>query len=237
MAMKVLVRAAKKVLNRKKIKAALNKTLLVIAGPTAVGKTGTAINIAKHFQTEIISADSRQFYREMTVGTAKPISNELQAVKHHFINSDSIHDNVNAGQYGERCRELIIDLHHKYDTLIMCGGSGLFINSAIFGLDELPEKDDAIRSELQSRFEHEGIEVLQNELKAIDPEMYKVIDKQNPRRLIRAIEVNRQSDIPYSKLLGKNTVPKVSCNVIYVGLNIERDDLYDRIDKRVDQMI
>ena len=214
-----------------------SKILLVIAGPTATGKTSLSIELAKHFKTEIISADSRQFYKEMSIGTAKPSPEELAEIKHHLIDSHSIHEDITAGSFESECKTLIDKLFKSHDILILSGGSGLFINAAIYGLDELPPGDQHIRDELQVKLEKEGITSLQEELRDLDPEYYDICDQNNPRRLIRAIEINRQSDIPYSKLLsGRNTLP-LGFNVLYVALNMDREKLYKRIDQRVETMI
>ena len=212
------------------------KTLIVIAGPTAIGKTALAIAIAKHYQTEIISADSRQFFKEMTIGTAKPNPEELAQAKHHFIDSHSILQEFNVGSYEKQAIEKIENLFHQYDVLVMVGGSGLYINAVLFGFDELPKADEGLRNQLNQQLELEGIEKLQIQLQELDPAYYNQVDIHNPQRIIRALEVCISTGKPFSSFR-KTEAKKRSFESIIIGLNTEREKLYERINLRVDQMI
>ncbi|MEP7170907.1 MAG: tRNA (adenosine(37)-N6)-dimethylallyltransferase MiaA, partial [Bacteroidota bacterium] len=214
----------------------MKKKLVVITGPTAVGKTDLSIEIAKHFSTEIISADSRQFYKEMNVGTAKPTTEQLKEIKHHFINSLSVTQGYNAGKFEADCKKLLEELFQKYDILVMCGGAGLYINAVLNGVDELPKADEGIRKSLKEKFEAEGMEVLQKQLQQLDPEYYQKADIQNPQRLMRAIEVCLISGKKYSSHLGKKNTER-DFDAIVIGLQDEKENLYARINSRVDQMI
>ena len=215
---------------------ATNKYLIALAGPTAIGKTEVAIKIAQHFKTEILSADSRQFYREMSIGTAKPTPEELAKVPHHFINSLSIHDHFTVGDFEREAQNLLLRLFKEHDIVVMAGGSGLFIKAVCEGLDEFPEVPTTIRNEINALFKKEGIEVLQRELKNADPEYFEKVDQNNPMRLIRAIEVCRTSSLPYSSFLEGKKADRFY-KIIYVNLEMDREILYDRINRRVDQMI
>lgn len=214
----------------------MNKTLIIIAGPTAIGKTTLAISLAKHFKTEIISADSRQFYREMNIGTAKPSAVELKEVKHHLINSHSVLDQFNAGDFEKESIELINKLFLDHDQVIMAGGSGLFINAVSHGFDQLPIAADEIRTYLNTILDEKGIKFLQNRLKKIDPVYYKEVDIFNPQRIIRALEVFESSGKTFSSLR-TNIKKQRPFNIVKIGLNTDRNILYERINLRVDQMI
>ena len=212
------------------------KSLIVVAGPTAVGKTTLAVSLAKYYKTEIISADSRQFYREMDIGTAKPSLEELNAVKHHFINSHSITDAFNVGDYEREAIKLLTRLFKKHDMVIAVGGSGLFINALINGFDDIPQSSAKNREKLNRLFSEKGISFLKEKLKDIDPEFYKEVDLNNPQRLIRALEVYETTGKPFSNFRKKvqKTRP---FNIIQIGLNIDRNQLYENINNRVDLMI
>lgn len=214
----------------------MKKKLVVITGPTAVGKTDLSIETAKYFSTEIISSDSRQFYKEMNVGTAKPASRQLKEVKHHFINSLSVTQDYNAGQYETDCKNLLEKLFEKYNILIMAGGAGLYINAVLNGVDDLPKADEKIRKSLKEKSGNEGIEFLQKQLQQLDPEYYQKVDKQNPQRLMRAIEVCLTSGKTYSSFLGKKK-PNRNFDAVMIGLQDDKEKLYERINSRVDQMI
>jgi tRNA dimethylallyltransferase len=163
---------------------ATNKTLIVIAGPTAVGKTAIAIQVAKHYNTVVLSADSRQFYREMSIGTAKPDADELAAVKHYFIDSHSIHENFSVGDFEKQALALLDELFAAHDVVVMAGGSGLYIKAVCEGFDNLPVADPGIRDRLNQNFTELGIKHLQERLKEVDPDYYEQVDIQNPQRLI-----------------------------------------------------
>jgi tRNA dimethylallyltransferase len=212
------------------------KTLISIVGPTAIGKTTLAIKIAEHFDTEIISADSRQFFKEMTIGTAKPNQIELAQAKHHFIDSHSIHDDFNVGDYEKAAIDKIETLFQQHDVLVLVGGSGLYVNAVLFGFDELPKADEALRTSLNLQFANEGIESLQSQLKTLDPNYYQEVDIQNPQRIIRALEVCISTGKPFSSF--RKTTPKNRFfQSIMIGLDLDREKLYERINLRVDQMI
>ena len=212
------------------------KVLISIVGPTAIGKTTLAIKIAQHFQTEIISADSRQFFKEMNIGTAKPNLNELAQAKHHFVGSHTIHHDFNVGDYEKAAIAKIETLFQQYDILVLVGGSGLYVNAVLFGFDELPKADEDLRNSLNLQFANEGIESLQNQLKELDPIYYQEVDIQNPQRIIRALEVCISTGKPFSSF--RKTKPKNrSFQSIVIGLDMEREKLYERINLRVDQMI
>jgi tRNA dimethylallyltransferase len=214
----------------------LKKTLIVIAGPTAIGKTELAIKIAKHFQTEIVSADSRQFYREMAIGTAKPSLAELSEVKHHLIDSHSIREDFSVGDYEILALDILSQIFKKKDFAVLVGGSGLFIKAVTEGFDKLPKADPALRSELNALFEEQGIKPLQDKLKQVDPEYFEEVDLNNPQRLIRALEVCLSSGKPFSSFrIGEKA--QRPFHSVKLGLTIKREDLYDRINTRVDKMI
>ncbi len=213
-----------------------NKYLILICGPTAIGKTDIAIQLAKQMDTEIISADSRQFYREMNIGTARPSSEQLGAAKHHLVGHLSIHDVYNISRFEMDSLSILRDLFKTHDHAILCGGSGLYINALCRGIDDLPDADDSLRNRLNQQLKEEGISPLQCELKALDPEYYAEVDLNNPKRLMRAIEVCRQSGKKYSELR-KNKNIKRDFNIIKIGLNTKREILYERIGRRTEQMI
>jgi tRNA dimethylallyltransferase len=211
------------------------KTLIVIAGPTAVGKTAVSIKLAQQLHTEIVSADSRQFYREMSIGTAKPNNEELAAVKHHFINSISITEKFSVGDYEKQCLQLLDELFETHDKVILVGGSGLFIQAITKGFDDLPVADTAIREQLNTELAEKGIQFLRERLKSADPDYYKQVDLSNPQRLIRALEVFESTGKPFSSYR-KATTNKRPFGVIEIGLDLPREILYDRINRRVDVM-
>ncbi len=212
------------------------KKLIVIAGPTASGKTDIAIKLAKHFKTVIVSADSRQFYREMSIGTAKPNGYELSEVTHYFVNSHSIFQNFSVGDYERDCLFLLTKLFEEHNEVILTGGSGLFIKAVIKGFDDLPGTDTDIRYRLNRELIENGIGYLQEKLNAADPEYYLKADINNPQRIIRALEVYEGTGTPFSSYL-KDKSNHRPFKVIQIGLNLERPQLYQRIDQRVDKMI
>lgn len=208
------------------------KNLILIVGPTAVGKTALAIDIAKHLGTEIISADSRQFYRELEIGTAKPSKEELASVKHHLINSHSYKELVDAGTFERLALQTINELFKVYDTLVVVGGSGLYVQALCEGLDPVELRDDSLRAKLAEL----SITELQHKLKLLDPEYYEEVDLQNPQRLMRAIEVVTLSGKTYSSLrTGQKKNRNFNC--IKIGLTEDREILYQRINARVDEML
>jgi tRNA dimethylallyltransferase len=213
-----------------------DKILLVIAGPTATGKTETAIRVASHLGTEIISADSRQFYREMTIGTAKPTPLQLAQVPHHFIGHISIHEEFNVSKFEKEALALLDKLFAKYRTVVMTGGSGMYIDAVCLGMDDMPQADPAIRQQLKSGFERYGIQYLRNRLLDLDPDYYQEVDISNPQRLIRALEVCMTTGIPYTALRLKNSHARPFRSVS-AGLMPARDVLYNRINARVESMI
>ena len=210
--------------------------LLYIAGPTASGKTNLAIALAKHFNTEIISCDSRQFYREMNIGTAVPTAEELKQVPHHFVQQLSIHDPYSVGDYTRDALALLPQLFQKHEVVIMVGGSGMYADAVMYGLDQFPEVDPAIRPQLTAIYQQEGIEVLQDLLREHDLRHYHIVDKQNPHRLIRALEISLSAGKPYSSFLGKKQIPDFF-TVKTVVIDWEREQLYERINQRVDLMV
>ena len=215
----------------------MNKPKLIyIAGPTASGKTALAIALAQHFETEIISCDSRQFYKEMSIGTAVPSDEELNTVPHHFIQHLSIVDNYSVGDYRTDVLKSLKKLFKKHNTLIMVGGSGLYADAVMQGLDEFPEVDPAVRPQLMAIFQQEGIEILQDLLRQHDIHHYQRVDRNNPHRLIRALEITLSSGKPYSSFLGKRVAPDFFDSQTIV-IDWEREKLYERINTRVDQMI
>jgi tRNA dimethylallyltransferase len=212
------------------------KTLIVIAGPTASGKTAAAIELAKYYKTVIVSADSRQFYREMSIGTAKPNDEELAAVKHYFINSLSVTETFTAGDYEKQSLDLLNDLFKIHDVVILVGGSGLFIKAVCEGFDEFPDPAPGLREKLNNELNEKGIGFLQEKLKTADPEYYKLVDINNPQRVIRALEVFESSGKPFSSYR-KSANAKRPFRIIKLGLNLQRETLYQRINNRVDDMV
>ena len=212
------------------------KLLIAIVGPTAVGKTAISLKLAEQFQTEILSADSRQFYREMEIGTAKPTTEELKKVPHHFINNLSIYDEYNAGKYEKEALGCLGNLFKTHDKVILVGGSGLFINALCNGFDELPNGNIELRTKYEEILKSSGIEIIQRELEEKDPVYYETVDKNNPRRLIRALEVIHQTGLPYSQCRKKEAKSR-DFRILKIGLDIDKEELKERINKRVDEML
>ncbi|TKC07056.1 tRNA (adenosine(37)-N6)-dimethylallyltransferase MiaA [Pedobacter frigoris] len=215
---------------------ASNKTLIVVVGPTAIGKTALAIEIAKQFSTEIISADSRQFFKEMEIGTAKPSPEELAEAPHHFINSHSIETLFSTGDFELQALALMDELYKKHDLLVMVGGSGLYINAVCNGLDELPQTDPNIRNSLNELLAEEGIELIKKQLREYDPEYYAKVDQANPQRMIRGLEFYLSTGHKLSSFL-TNSKKSRPFDTIKIGLNTDRNKLYERINLRVDHMM
>ncbi len=214
----------------------MTKTLISIVGPTAIGKTALSIKLAQHFNTEIISADSRQFYKEMNIGTAAPSLEELNTAKHHFIQHKSIKDDYSVGDFEREAISKIEEIHQEHSTAIMVGGSGLYVKAITKGLDYFPEVDSSIREGLNNELKTNGLNDLQEQLKLLDPIAYKTIAIDNPQRVIRALEICIGTHKPYSSFL---TNPEKIRNfkTISIGLDAERSIIYDRINQRVDIMI
>ena len=214
------------------------KQLIVITGPTAVGKTALAIDLALYFNTEIISADSRQVFKEMNIGTAKPTLEELNAVKHHMIGSLSITEDYDAGKFSVEAEELLKELFLKFDRVVLVGGSGMYVKALCDGLDSMPEVDDNIRQELNKSWLDGNKEFLLKELQDNDPEYFKAVDHSNRQRVTRGIEVFRATGQPYSSFRkGDKKNTNKGYSVIKIGLELDREELYKRINERMDQMI
>ena len=212
------------------------KTLIVIVGPTAIGKTDLAIKVARHYQTEIVSADSRQFYKEMEIGTAKPTVEELSKVKHHFINSHSITEEFSVGDFETSALTTLDEIFKTHDYAVLVGGSGLFIKAVTEGFDDLPKADPSIREELNQLYQKNGLEPLKEKLKLVDPAYHAEVDLSNPQRIIRALEVSISTGKPFSSFRFKQQ-KKRPFNILKIGLNLNREDLYNRINNRVDTMV
>ena len=213
-----------------------NKHLIVLAGPTASGKTATAIKLAKALDAEIISADSRQFYKELSIGTAAPTAEELSQVKHHFVHNLSIEDKYDVADYERDVLSFLKQYFKTKDIAIMTGGSGLFIDAVCNGLDEMPDISEEVRDRVSKMLETDGIEALQKEVEKVDNEYYQVVDRQNPRRLQRALEVYYQTGKPYSTFRQRN-VAKRDFDIVKLAILWDRDKLIERINQRVDMMM
>jgi len=213
----------------------MKKKLIVIEGPTASGKTALGVELAKYFNTVIISADSRQFYKELEIGTAKPTLEEQQGIKHYFIDSHLLEDEVSSGRYANEVDELLKDLFLVHDIVLMVGGSGMFIDAVCIGLDQIPSSQ-VIRSNLNKEFEEKGIEPLLIELRKKDVTFFENVDKSNPVRIIRALEAIRSSGKTMTELRTQ-TVKKHNFEIQRFVINHPRKHLYERINSRVDQMI
>lgn len=212
------------------------KHLIVLAGPTASGKTATAIKLAKALDAEIISADSRQFYKELSIGTAAPTAEELAQVKHHFVHNLSIEDKYDVADYERDVLSFLKQYFKTKDIAIMTGGSGLFIDAVCNGLDEMPDISEEVRNRVSKMLETDGLEGLQKEVERVDNDYFQVVDKQNPRRLQRALEVYYQTGRPYSAFRQRN-VAKRDFDIVKLAILWDRDKLIERINKRVDMMM
>ena len=212
------------------------KTAIIIAGPTGVGKTALSVQLALHFQTEIISADSRQCFKELNIGVARPSEEELKTVKHHFIASHSIHDNVNAGTFEQYALQKADEIFQLHDTVIIVGGTGLYIKAFCDGLDEIPAIDPAIRESIINNYNKNGLEWLQAEIKIKDIEFFKTGEIQNPQRMMRALEVVESTGDSILSFR-KNDKTKRDFNIIKIGLELPKEELHRNINARVDKMM
>jgi tRNA dimethylallyltransferase len=210
--------------------------LITIVGPTAIGKTALSIQLANYFKADIISCDSRQFYKEMTIGTAVPNTDELESAVHHFVQNRSIFDDYNVGSFERDALSKLDELFQKNPVQIMVGGSGLYVDAVLKGLDYFPDVDPKIREELTNQLQEKGIETLQEKLKELDPETYYSIAIDNPHRIMRALEICIGAETPYSTFKNKPKTPR-NFTSIKIGLNAEREVIYNRINERVDNML
>ncbi|MCF6332291.1 MAG: tRNA (adenosine(37)-N6)-dimethylallyltransferase MiaA [Draconibacterium sp.] len=214
----------------------MSLTLIVLTGPTGIGKTNAGIKIAQYFNTEIVSCDSRQIFKELRIGTAVPSVSELSSVKHHFIHSHSITENFNASRYEMEAMKLLKTLFKQYNTVLLVGGSMLYIDAICKGIDIMPDVDPEIRDSFKTQLEKEGLESLRLQLKKQDPDYYKIVDLKNPARIVHALEICLMTGKPYSSFRS-NPNKKRPFSIVKIGLNCEREILHKRINKRVDLMM
>ena len=212
------------------------KRLIVVVGATASGKTDLSIALARYYNAPILSTDSRQVYRGLPIGTAYPSVEQLQDVEHHFIGEKELTENFNCGEYEKQALERLDQLFQKHDTVVAVGGSGLYIRALCEGMDDLPEADETLREELANRLSTDGLESLLVQLRELDPEFYEVVDRQNPARVMRALEVCLTSGCKYSELR-KSERKERDFQIVKVGITMPREELYDRINRRVDIML
>lgn len=213
-----------------------NKTVIIVAGPTAVGKTPVAISLARHFHTEIISADSRQCFKELKIGVARPSPEELEEVPHHFVASHSINENINAAYFEQYALQKVNELFEKNDIVVMVGGTGLYIKAFCEGLDEMPAIDEAIRKNIIKGYDEKGLKWLQDEVKKKDPEFFAVGEIQNPQRMMRALEVIESTGRSILDFRMNNKT-KRDFNILKIGLELPKEELHQNIHSRVDKMI
>ena len=213
-----------------------SKRLLVVVGPTGSGKTDLSIRLARHYAAPVLSTDSRQVYRGMPIGTAQPSDDQLQAAEHHFIASHDIKDNLSCGEYEVQALERLEKFFADHDYVVAVGGSGLYVRALCEGMDDLPQADESLRAELGRRLEAEGVGTLAEQLRELDPVYYEVVDRSNPARVVRALEVCLQTGRPYSE---QRTGERRSrpFGIVKIGVDLPRTELYDRINRRVDQML
>ena len=212
------------------------KTLIVITGPTAVGKTALCLDIAQHFGIPIINADSRQIYKELKIGTASPTSEQLQLVPHYFVGSLSLTDYYSASLFEQQVLEILSRQFRSHDFALMAGGSMMYIDAVCDGIDDIPTVDDQTRETLKRRLAQEGLEALVEQLKELDPEYYKIVDRQNPRRVVHGLEICLMTGKTYTSFR-KREKKERPFRIVKIGLNRPREELYDRINQRVDQMM
>ena len=211
--------------------------LIVVVGPTAVGKTAFSLRLAEHFGTEIVSADARQCFRETTIGTAKPTAAEQQRVRHHLIDFLSVTQPYNVKQFEQDALAALADIYRRKQWAIATGGSGLYVKTLCYGIDELPEVSREVKEQLRARWQTEGLEALVDELVRVDPTYHATVDRQNHRRVLRALEVFHSSGTPFSAFQNQKSVAHRPFRILTVGLNRPRAMLYERIERRVDQMV
>ena len=214
----------------------MDKTLIVITGPTAVGKTALCLDIAQYFGIPIINADSRQIYKELKIGTASPTDEQLQRVKHYFVGSLSLNDYYSASLFEQQTLEILEYEFTKSDYALMAGGSMMYIDAVCDGIDDIPTVDDKTREMLKARLASEGLEKLVEELRKLDPEYYEIVDKQNPRRVVHGLEICLMTGKTYTSFR-KREKKQRPFRIVKIGLNRKREELYNRINQRVDQMM
>ena len=214
----------------------MDKTLIVITGPTAVGKTRLCIDIAKHFDIPIINADSRQIYKELKIGTARPTDEEMREVKHYFVGTLSLDDYYSASLYEQQVLALLEEQFKTHDFALMSGGSMMYIDAVCNGIDDIPTIDDGTRETMKRRLQEEGLEKLCEELKQLDPEYYEIVDRQNPKRVVHALEICTMTGQTYTSFR-KREQKRRPFRIVKIGLNREHTELYDRINARVDKMM
>ena len=213
-----------------------DKTLIVITGPTAVGKTRLCLDIAKHFDIPIINADSRQIYREISIGTARPTAEEMHQVKHYFVGTLGLEDYYSASLFEQQVLELLETLFKEHDYALMAGGSMMYIDAVCDGIDDIPTIDDETRATMKRRLQEEGLQKLCEELQRLDPEYYEIVDRQNPKRVVHALEICRMTGRTYTSFR-KREKKERPFRIVKIGLNREREELYNRINARVDRMM